>query len=335
MTSQAMIHGRIAWMDAAKGVGIVLVVVGHVLDGLFSAHILPRTGVLNLTYFAIYSFHMPLFFFLSGLHVRDSLARGRERFAISRWWTIVYPYLLWSAVQGSTQVIMSSHLNRPTTVADVLGIAVFPIGHFWFLYALALCHAVALLTSSRTGLMLGVAIAGLLLYRLAPNFLSLTCYYFLFYAIGVVFGPAILGSGFRFGRRGLGILVALFAAAATLVGAANGWRAVDVWMLPVSALGVAATVAACMLLSGRMLRVVAALGTVSLTIYLLHVMAAAGARILLVKLGFPPDPFLYIAVGIIAGIAGPVLFHLLMKRWDCLAVLGLAAPRTRLRATAA
>lgn len=58
---------RIEWLDACKGFAIVLVVIGHVLSGyigkgLFAEH-LPE---MHYTYELIYSFHMPLFFILSG-----------------------------------------------------------------------------------------------------------------------------------------------------------------------------------------------------------------------------------------------------------------------------
>jgi fucose 4-O-acetylase-like acetyltransferase len=45
---------RVGWIDFCKGIGIFLVVLGHILR-----------DVIAVDY--IYSFHMPLFFFLSGL----------------------------------------------------------------------------------------------------------------------------------------------------------------------------------------------------------------------------------------------------------------------------
>lgn len=44
---------RVEWIDTAKGVGIILVIAGHTFFIMYSA--------------IIYAFHMPLFFFLSGL----------------------------------------------------------------------------------------------------------------------------------------------------------------------------------------------------------------------------------------------------------------------------
>lgn len=76
---------RVGWLDAAKGVGIFLVVAGHALplDGLAAK--------------VIWAFHMPLFFFLSGVTAKawrpgagPAVARGLER--------LVVPYLFFSAI---------------------------------------------------------------------------------------------------------------------------------------------------------------------------------------------------------------------------------------------
>lgn len=45
---------RLSWIDICRGIGILLVVYGHALDG-------------NGLRYLIYAFHMPLFFFLSGI----------------------------------------------------------------------------------------------------------------------------------------------------------------------------------------------------------------------------------------------------------------------------
>ena len=67
---------RLAWLDAAKGLGIVLVVIGHVWT---------RGAVRD----AIYAFHMPLFFLLAGYAAQP----GRPREAIPRLWTsLIIPY---------------------------------------------------------------------------------------------------------------------------------------------------------------------------------------------------------------------------------------------------
>ncbi|STU64905.1 acyltransferase [Klebsiella pneumoniae subsp. ozaenae] len=76
---------REAWVDYAKGIGIILVVFGHVNRGLYSAGIQLSGSSYLLTDSIIYSFHMPLFFFLSGLFFTQSLdKKGKTSFVISK-----------------------------------------------------------------------------------------------------------------------------------------------------------------------------------------------------------------------------------------------------------
>ncbi|HMV18563.1 MAG TPA: acyltransferase family protein [Zoogloea sp.] len=79
---------RIEWIDTAKGIGIYLVVTGHLLannppDSRLAEHL-------------IWAFHMPLFFFLSGLTHRPA-APGRVMEEISRTAKAIgMPYLFFS-----------------------------------------------------------------------------------------------------------------------------------------------------------------------------------------------------------------------------------------------
>ena len=55
---------RLKWLDICKGFAILLVVLGHVIDG---ATMYKDVVWMQYLYKAIYAFHMPLFFFLSGM----------------------------------------------------------------------------------------------------------------------------------------------------------------------------------------------------------------------------------------------------------------------------
>lgn len=84
---------RIEWIDAAKGIGIWLVVTGHLLSGNSDGS---RTiGTI------IWVFHMPLFFFLSGITFKApdrsyrSWAWGE---VVKNIYSIVVPYLFFSFV---------------------------------------------------------------------------------------------------------------------------------------------------------------------------------------------------------------------------------------------
>ncbi len=89
---------RIAWIDNAKAIGIFLVVLGH----------LPVPEYLA-TY--IYSFHMPLFFFLSGL-----VFKGREStvlaFARTRSRTLLIPYVVFGVLTYLFWVLIARNVGQ-------------------------------------------------------------------------------------------------------------------------------------------------------------------------------------------------------------------------------
>ncbi len=57
-----VMKNRIPWVDCAKGIGIFLVVYGHVARGISGSGLVPETFVFQWVDYLIYSFHMPLFF---------------------------------------------------------------------------------------------------------------------------------------------------------------------------------------------------------------------------------------------------------------------------------
>lgn len=123
---------REKYIDVAKGLGILLVVYAHIISrcGL--------TAELGLVRRMIYSFHMPLFFFISGYCLGLKKDTGeRPAFLpslkkISR--NLLLPYIVWSAIYLFTSGKLQSPL-RLNAVLTARGIA--PL---WFLAALALCE---------------------------------------------------------------------------------------------------------------------------------------------------------------------------------------------------
>lgn len=72
---------RIEYIDIARGIGILLVVLGHNDFALISP----------FAYQVVYSFHMPLFFFLSGYFINTAL--GFWSFTSKRFNSLLKPYL--------------------------------------------------------------------------------------------------------------------------------------------------------------------------------------------------------------------------------------------------
>jgi fucose 4-O-acetylase-like acetyltransferase len=89
---------RIDFLDIAKGIGIILVVMGHYV---------PHSTEPRLLFNWIYSFHMPLFFFISGLLFTDKPANrgGYKSFTIRKIRSLIVPYILFSIIQFILNII--------------------------------------------------------------------------------------------------------------------------------------------------------------------------------------------------------------------------------------
>lgn len=134
---------RIDWIDAAKGIGILLVIIGHSIS-IFSIR-----G-------AIFSFHMPLFFICSGLTFRFSNStevwwkKIRKAFpktvilafglyVLRTLLTFVKSALLGHAVELSITEMMGAMLySSGTEISETIP----AIGAVWFLVALFFCRSI-------------------------------------------------------------------------------------------------------------------------------------------------------------------------------------------------
>ena len=76
---------RIEWIDYAKVIGIWLVVLGHILNA--------GRPIESELHTLIYSFHMPFFFFVSGL-LFSTKDMGFGAFAVSKIKSLIVPYIL-------------------------------------------------------------------------------------------------------------------------------------------------------------------------------------------------------------------------------------------------
>ena len=129
---------RILWVDYAKGIGIVLVVVGHVLNGLWSSGILAEDSALKWVRSWIYSFHMHLFFLLSGLFLERQVARPAGMFLADKLRTIAYPYFVWSSLQFAIHSSLRGVTNNTADLGELWTIVYLPTMQFWFLFTLFL-----------------------------------------------------------------------------------------------------------------------------------------------------------------------------------------------------
>ncbi len=128
---------RIGWLDISKGIGIILVVYGHVVHDIGIDQATTTGKILSASDLFIYSFHMPLFFFIAGCLLKKQIGKKSIYYIlINKLSTLLYPYIIWSLIQGCVEMYMFRHSATPVTLHEIGSLFWAPRAHFWFLYIL-------------------------------------------------------------------------------------------------------------------------------------------------------------------------------------------------------
>jgi acyltransferase len=133
---------RISWVDNAKALGIIAVFYGHVVGKIFVTYGIPTAG---LQYKLIYSFHMPLFFLLSGYLVKETQHRQLFMFMKNKIMTRIVPFFFFNILILPCYFIFAKISDRSFDVSQLFQASLyFPLlagmrtlnGLTWFLACL-------------------------------------------------------------------------------------------------------------------------------------------------------------------------------------------------------
>lgn len=83
-------------VDVLKGITILLVLFGHVLLSVINKSNLGNDSVFYITNIIVNEFHMPLFFFFSGLFVSNFVNKDFKIAIKNKIIRLALPYFLWS-----------------------------------------------------------------------------------------------------------------------------------------------------------------------------------------------------------------------------------------------
>lgn len=142
-----MVTNRINWIDYAKGISIILVVLHHAIPRevgmvFYNSALLYLNDMLKF-------FRMPLFFFVSGLFLYKALKKDALTFYKNKVLNFLYLFVLWGFIQYFIQVVAPYLLlgveRTPEQFKSILFHFIEP-RNFWFIYALLLFFLVSRLT---------------------------------------------------------------------------------------------------------------------------------------------------------------------------------------------
>ena len=217
-------QSRIDWVDVAKGICIILVVMMHSTLGVEKA-IGADTPVHAFIEWAR-PFRMPDFFLISGLFLAARIGRPWRSYLDTKVVHFAYFYVLWVNIQFAMKAPgMVGTLGLQDTALNYLASYVQPFGTLWFIYLLAIFFIVTKLLRDVSKPL--VLVAAAVLHMTAPHTGSLVidefADRFVFFYTGYAAAPLVLALADRIGRQAALPLIGLLVAWAWL-----NWLAVDV-----------------------------------------------------------------------------------------------------------
>lgn len=308
---------RLDWVDAAKGICILLVVMFHSTLGVEKA--IGETTALNALVEWARPFRMPDFFLISGLFLAARIDRPWREYLDSKVVHFAYFYLLWLHILLAVKApSMIAEAGPGGFVSTYLWSYVDPFSSLWFIYLLAVYFVVTKLIAGvpKPLVIAGAAALHILWpetgYFLADEFANR----FVFFYAGYALAPSIFQLAGRVAAAPaaavLGVL-ALWAVLNTLA-VASGWAAVRGPDLAISALGIMAVIAiSVMLTRSGLASQLAYCGRNSIVIYLAFTLFMGPTRQVLLKFagGLPGEVIALAAMA--AGVIGSLVLHAMVR----------------------
>jgi len=299
------------WVDYAKGVGIILVVYGHVARGVFNAGMIENEELFRLIDDVIYSFHMPLFFFLSGIFfVKSFTKRGGKNLLISKLDSIVYPYILWSFIQGGFSYSLQAFTNFKTTIVDVLSLLWLPQDQFWFLYVLFLVFVLYVVLYSFLPKVFALFVLSFLMYAFKEDvyfiwaLINTTFNFGIYFCAGMLFSR-YKGNDVKISYRWVVLVIIAFTLSQFY--SYVQFNKTNYVQLMVAFIGIGMVVVISKVLDGRF-NILKVAGRSSLEIYLVHVIFGSGFRIVMQHAFNIENSIFHLILGTLVGIFVSLVF---------------------------
>lgn len=319
---------RLAWVDMAKGLSILLVVMMYCAASV--GEDTGQTGFLHWTMAFAMPFRMPEFFLLSGLFLSQVIARPWRAYADRRVIHYFYFYALWAVIH----IVFKEALVGRDPIGAIGSLAwtiVSPYGVLWFIYMLGIMGlATKLLHDLRAPHWAVLAVAAILQMASIHTGLYLIdqfAAYFVYFYAAYALAPQIFRLADWAGAHALAALaiLGLWAAINAVMVFSPGFRMDPVhiqmgWgalpglnLLLALAGSLAVVVSAALLVKLPWMNWLRWLGSRSLIIYVAFVLPMGIARIALLRLGIE-EPNLVSVLAMVAAITAPLVLWWIVQK---------------------
>lgn len=217
---------RVAWVDIAKGLSILLVVLLHSTDMLVRKEIASDVWVTFNS--ALQPIRMPLFFVASGLFAQGLLKMEWAKMLRSRTAHLFYLYFLWTAIFVGAHNLLpqeTAHGGYAQFQSIIHGIYI-PSSALWFIYGLAI-FGVAAKAMKNVPLVGQFAIA--IALNITAQYVTIVNFgwnnlaeYFVYFLVGMHFRSIVVKVAKHNSTAWIAVSIAAYAGAGALYGMVNG-----------------------------------------------------------------------------------------------------------------
>lgn len=313
--STAAASDRLDWVDYAKGICIVMVVMMHSVLGVEAAA--GQTGFMHHVVEFARPFRMPDFFLISGLFLSRVINRDWRTYLDRKVVHFAYFYVLWVTIQfGFKAPAFASEMGWAGVAKLYLLSFIDPFGTLWFIYLLPIFFVVTKLTLRVPPLVIWLVGAALEMAHVSTGWVVIDEFAmrFIYFYSGYLFAAHV----FRLSdnaRSYPGLAVAGLALWALVNGALTHFGHAD---LPIISLALGMAGACAIITIGTLLArqhwldFIRYFGEHSIVIYLAFFLPMATSRTLLMKTGVIHDIGTISAVVTFIGVVGAVAIW-----WAC------------------
>lgn len=308
---------RIDWVDYAKGICIIMVVMMHSTLGVEAAA--GKHGFMHAAVEFAKPFRMPDFFLISGLFLARVIDRDWRTYLDRKVVHFFYFYVLWVTIQFAFKAPSFAAEHGWTRVGVMyLQSYIEPFGTLWFIYMLPVFFVVTKLTRNISPYAIWGAAAALEMAHIQTGWTAIDEFAarFVYFYSGYLFADYVFA--LARGTDAKPRLALLGLAAWSLVNGLLVFAGVSEWPVISLVLGFAGAcaiiVVATLLARMNWLAALKYCGEHSIVIYLAFFLPMAIVRIVLLKTGLIPDIGLVSLIDTIAGVVGALLIWWGAKR---------------------
>jgi uncharacterized membrane protein YcfT len=301
---------RVDWVDTAKGICIVMVVMMHSVLGVEAAA--GQTGFMHAVVMFAKPFRMPDFFLISGLFLALVIDRDWRTYLDRKVVHFAYFYVLWVTIQfGFKAPAFAAEQGWAHVGFEYLESFIEPFGTLWFIYLLPVFFVVIKLTRNVPPSLVWLVAAALEMSHVATGWTVIDefCARFVYIYSGYLFAGYVFALSDRARTRPTFALAGLALWAIVNGGLVkSGYSELPIISLALGLAGACAIITVGTLLA-RMhwFNFLRFCGEHSIVVYLAFFLPMASTRTLLLKTGIVHDIGMVSLIVTLVGVAGALL----------------------------